>query len=272
MHSARRQQVAPRHDGSPARIRRTRQPGFSLRPIRSVRPGLGTTAFVLAPARTALSHRRHRDRPMGRRASRGARLLSPGAITLFACSARSLATASARAPASVGVIASSRMRSRGADHRGDRFYSPARVRRTIAKATQQSSGSGPDLSCGRRSDSPKLSGAVPPNRTSRATIAFLESDRPGGPRAGDAYGDGVITRPAGSGRLLGHVCDRRGASGSRASRYPRNHKAGRDCVGSRSPEIRHLRVGHRLSDRTAASSSLRAVPSAQGRSGSAPAG
>ena len=36
--------------------------------------------------------------------------------------------------------------------------------------------------------SPKLSGAAPPNRASRATIAFLESDRPGAPRAGDAYG------------------------------------------------------------------------------------
>jgi hypothetical protein len=47
---------------------------------------------------------------------------------------RSLSTASTRAPASVGVIASPRTRSRGADHRGDRFYSPARVRRTIAKA------------------------------------------------------------------------------------------------------------------------------------------
>src|SRR5438309_8585073 len=43
------------------------------------------------------------------------------------------------------------------------------------------------------SGSPKLSGAAPPNRASRATIAFLESDRPGAPRAGDAYGD--IPRP-----------------------------------------------------------------------------
>jgi hypothetical protein len=37
--------------------------------------------------------------------------------------------------------------------------------------------------------SPKLSSAAPPNRASRATIAFLESDRPDAPRAGDAYGD-----------------------------------------------------------------------------------
>ena len=37
--------------------------------------------------------------------------------------------------------------------------------------------------------SPKLSSAAPPNRASRATIAFLESDRPDRPRAGDAYGD-----------------------------------------------------------------------------------
>jgi len=37
--------------------------------------------------------------------------------------------------------------------------------------------------------SPKLSGAAAPNRASRATIAFLESDRPDAPRAGDAYGD-----------------------------------------------------------------------------------
>ena len=44
---------------------------------------------------------------------------------------------------------------------------------------------------------PKLSGASPPNRASCATIAFLESDRPDVPRAGDAYGD--IPLP-GSGR------------------------------------------------------------------------
>jgi hypothetical protein len=42
---------------------------------------------------------------------------------------------------------------------------------------------------GGRSDSPKLSGAAPPNRASRATIALLESDRPDAPRASDAYGD-----------------------------------------------------------------------------------
>jgi hypothetical protein len=36
---------------------------------------------------------------------------------------------------------------------------------------------------------PKLSSAAPPNRATGATIAFLESDRPEGPRASDAYGD-----------------------------------------------------------------------------------
>jgi hypothetical protein len=40
--------------------------------------------------------------------------------------------------------------------------------------------------------SPKLSGAAPPNRASRATIAFLQSDRPDATRAGDAYGDIAI--------------------------------------------------------------------------------
>jgi hypothetical protein len=44
--------------------------------------------------------------------------------------------------------------------------------------------------------SPKLSGAAPPNRARRATIAFLESDRPDAPRAGDAYGDVRIARGA----------------------------------------------------------------------------
>jgi hypothetical protein len=42
--------------------------------------------------------------------------------------------------------------------------------------------------------SPELSDAPPPNRASRATIAFLESDRPDAPRAGDAYGDIWIAR------------------------------------------------------------------------------
>jgi hypothetical protein len=42
--------------------------------------------------------------------------------------------------------------------------------------------------------SPKLSGAVPPNRASRATFAFLESNRPDAPRAGDAYGDEAFVR------------------------------------------------------------------------------
>jgi len=42
--------------------------------------------------------------------------------------------------------------------------------------------------------SPKLSSAVPLNCASRATIAFLESDRPDAPRAGDAYGDEAQAR------------------------------------------------------------------------------
>ncbi len=46
--------------------------------------------------------------------------------------------------------------------------------------------------------SPKLTGAAPPNRASRATIAFLESDRPDAPRADDSYGDiGTARRPGG---------------------------------------------------------------------------
>ena len=38
--------------------------------------------------------------------------------------------------------------------------------------------------------SPNLSVAARPHRASRATIAYLESNRPKAPRAGDAYGDG----------------------------------------------------------------------------------
>src|ERR1035441_8419808 len=71
-------------------------------------------------------------------------LLQPrGPAATAAALGRSHSTATAPAPAPVGVIALPRTRSRGADHRGDRFYSPARVRRTIAKATPRSSRSGP---------------------------------------------------------------------------------------------------------------------------------
>jgi hypothetical protein len=42
--------------------------------------------------------------------------------------------------------------------------------------------------------SPKLSGAAPLNRASRATIAFLQSDRPGVPGADDPLGDEAHTR------------------------------------------------------------------------------
>jgi hypothetical protein len=44
-------------------------------------------------------------------------------------------------------------------------------------------------------ESPKLSSAAPPKCVRRATIAFLESDRPDGPGAGDAYGDQAQARP-----------------------------------------------------------------------------
>jgi hypothetical protein len=40
--------------------------------------------------------------------------------------------------------------------------------------------------------SPKLGGVASPNRASRATIAFLESNRPDAPGPGDAYGDEAI--------------------------------------------------------------------------------
>ena len=52
--------------------------------------------------------------PIGRRASRRGRSLFPRAIVRLACPARPLTTASARAPASVGVIALPRERSRAA--------------------------------------------------------------------------------------------------------------------------------------------------------------
>jgi hypothetical protein len=42
--------------------------------------------------------------------------------------------------------------------------------------------------------SPKLSRAAAQNRASRATIAFLGSDRSDGPHAGDPYGDIPIAR------------------------------------------------------------------------------
>jgi hypothetical protein len=50
----------------------------------------------------------------------------------------------------------------------------------------------------KRPDQPlslKLSGAVLRNRAAGATSAFLESDRPDGPRADDAYGDAGVVRP-----------------------------------------------------------------------------
>ena len=39
---------------------------------------------------------------------------------------------------------------------------------------------------------PKLSSADRANRATHATVAFLESDRPDGPRPGDPYGDDTI--------------------------------------------------------------------------------
>jgi hypothetical protein len=46
-----------------------------------------------------------------------------------------------------------------------------------------------------------------------AMIAFLESDRPDAPRAGDAYGDKGMTRPGVSGGALRRDWDRRTAKG-----------------------------------------------------------
>ena len=43
---------------------------------------------------------------------------------------------------------------------------------------------------------PELSGEARPKPASRVTIAFLESDRPGAPRAGDAFGDQAQPRSA----------------------------------------------------------------------------
>ena len=63
--------------------------------------------------------------------------------------------------------------------------------------------------------SPKLSGAAPPNHASRATIAFLESDRPGAPRAGDAYGDKGSWAPAIPGQVLCHALSCLAAHGGR---------------------------------------------------------
>jgi hypothetical protein len=59
----------------------------------------------------------------------------------------------------------------------------------------------------------QLSGAAPPNRASRATIASLPSDRPDAARTGDAYGDqgGVRDqrrRPVRSRGLVGRQGDR----------------------------------------------------------------
>jgi hypothetical protein len=52
-----------------------------------------------------------------------------------------------------------------------------------------------------RSHSPKRSSAGQQDTATRATIAFLESDRPDAPRAGDGYGDQA---QVGAGALLAH--------------------------------------------------------------------
>ena len=67
--------------------------------------------------------------------------------------------------------------------------------------------------------SPELSDAAPPNRASRATIAFLESDRPDAPRAGDAYGDASIVPIAGPGERFTTVAIAR-TSGAGTARPP----------------------------------------------------
>src|SRR5207302_7040210 len=50
----------------------------------------------------------------------------------------------------------------------------------------------------------QLSSAVPWKHPTRATIAFLESDRPDAPRAGDAYGDVLTVSEQRLGRVRGN--------------------------------------------------------------------
>ena len=72
-----------------------------------------------------------------------------------------------------------------------------------------------------------LSGAARTYRASCATIGFLESDRPDGPRAGDAYGDKGITRAGDALRALRHERDRKSTRVAR-SNWRGAHSAGLD--------------------------------------------
>jgi hypothetical protein len=117
---------------APRRLQKSTPPGVS-----GASAGEQTRADVSA-APGPLAHARLGPLPASKfRERTGARFRPEGAVPADAAG-RSQSTASARAPASVGVIDSSRTRSRGADHRGDRFCSPACVRRTIAMATTRS--------------------------------------------------------------------------------------------------------------------------------------
>jgi hypothetical protein len=79
----------------------------------------------------------------------------------------------------------------GSERRGDMVLAQPRPPKRSASVRAHDSTIGAIVSARDRALSlpPKLSGAAPPNRASRATIAFLESDRPNAPQAGDAYGD-----------------------------------------------------------------------------------
>ena len=54
----------------------------------------------------------------------------------------------------------------------------------------------------------------------RATIAFRESDRPDGPRAGDAYGDEGVAKALIGGRSQRHAARARAGRESAESREP----------------------------------------------------
>jgi hypothetical protein len=63
----------------------------------------------------------------------------------------------------------------------------AEVTQRVPNAAYADAGSA--LLCGTRAFA-RTQRCASAERASRATIAFLESDRPDAPRAGDAYGDG----------------------------------------------------------------------------------
>jgi hypothetical protein len=119
---------------------------------RKVRRRRATIAFAFSALGISRLPWRHRDRPMGRRARRDARLLSPGAITRLACSARSLATASAHATRRAGVIAMPRKGASAPTDADDRFDdSPTSAGRSPPMASRRPpSGPGYPAAAGRR--------------------------------------------------------------------------------------------------------------------------